>query len=94
MRVPISVVRRRQASLVFYCDISGFLHHLKVPCEALQASPLFRFNRFDSDPGMIHRPYGLVGVGAAVIFLPSSHEGAERREALGRPWHLAVLRAV
>ena len=36
-----------------------------------------------SETGVIHRPCYLVGVGTAVISLPSSHEGAERRKALG-----------
>src|SRR6185436_20293650 len=44
---------------------------------------------------MIHRPHCLVGVGSAVLFLPSPREGAERRKGAGNslaPWE--VPRAV
>ena len=44
---------------------------------------------------VIHRPHYLVGVGSAVISLPSPREGAERRNGAGNIGHpLEVPRAV
>src|SRR2546422_3601297 len=72
MRVPISVAKPRQASLVFCREISGFPVHSKAFCEALHAPLSLRFNLHSYFPGggtdMIHRPLKWCGAGRRLLF--------------------------